>query len=85
MTNGSLMKVVSIAECSPCNTFDLHYGIIGLENQFEWPFYIQGPQNLEIVLSLDKFVLLSLLRMLGNFVCFFSADFFFKNILLRIP
>ena len=37
--NGSLMKVKSIAEC--CNTFDLHYAIIGLENQFwstfEWP------------------------------------------------
>ena len=47
MTNGSLMKVESIAECSPwskvlqnapleavCNTFVLHYGKIGLENQF---------------------------------------------------
>ena len=39
MTNGSLMKVESIAECSPevgafCNTFDLHQVIIGLENQF---------------------------------------------------
>ena len=37
--NGSLMKVKSIAECSPwsnnfCNTFDLHLAIIGLENQF---------------------------------------------------
>ena len=32
MTNGSLMKVKSIAEC--CNTFDLHKAIIGLENQF---------------------------------------------------
>ena len=31
-TNGSLMKVESIAECS--NTFGLHKGIIGLENQF---------------------------------------------------
>ena len=30
MTNGSLMKVGSIAEC---NTFDLHYAMIGLENQ----------------------------------------------------
>ena len=37
MTNGSLMKVKSIAECSPgafCNTFDLHLGVLGLENQF---------------------------------------------------
>ena len=36
MTNGSLMKVKSIAECSLgafCNTFDLHLAIIGLENQ----------------------------------------------------
>ena len=32
--NGSLMKVESIAECSPfCNTFDLHKEIIGLKNQ----------------------------------------------------
>ena len=30
-TIGSLMKVESIAECF-CNTFDLHYAIIGLEN-----------------------------------------------------
>ena len=44
-TNGSLMKVESIAECSLgafCNTFDLHQAIIGLENPlfglpFEWP------------------------------------------------
>ena len=38
-TNGSLMKVESIAECSRafCNTFDLHQAIIGLENLFEWP------------------------------------------------
>ena len=36
MESGSLMKVESIAECSPwsCNTFDLHYVIIGLENHF---------------------------------------------------
>ena len=37
MTNGSLMQVKSIAECSPwsiLHTFDLHYVIIGLENQF---------------------------------------------------
>ena len=32
MTNGSLMKVESIAEF--CNTFDLNYAIIGLEKQF---------------------------------------------------
>ena len=37
MTNGSLMKVKKIADTplgAFCNTFDLHYGIIGLENQF---------------------------------------------------
>ena len=36
-TNGSFMKVKSIAECSSgafCNTFDLHLAIIGHENQF---------------------------------------------------
>ena len=36
-TNGSLMKVESKAECSVgafCNTFDLHLGIIGLENKY---------------------------------------------------
>ena len=32
MTNGSLMKVESIAAFR--NTFDLHQEIIGLENQF---------------------------------------------------
>ena len=37
MTNGSLLKVESIAECSKgafCNTSDLHQATIGLENQF---------------------------------------------------
>ena len=37
MTNGSLMMIESIAECSPwsiLHTFDLHLAIIGLENQF---------------------------------------------------
>ena len=34
MENGSLIKVESIAECSPCNTFDLHQAIIGIEKQF---------------------------------------------------
>ena len=33
MTNGSLMKVESIAEAF-CNTFDLHLTIFCLENQF---------------------------------------------------
>ena len=36
-TNGSLMKVESIAECSLgafCNNFDVHYAVISLENQF---------------------------------------------------
>ena len=43
-TNGSLMKVESIAECSLgafCNTFDLHKAIISIEKPifgllFEW-------------------------------------------------
>ena len=42
--NGSLMKAKGMAECSLvafCNTFDLHYAIIGLETNFgilfEWP------------------------------------------------
>ena len=43
VTNGCLMKVESIAECSFCNTFDLRYAIIGLETNFrsflELPFY----------------------------------------------
>ena len=37
MTNGSLMKVESIADAplgAFCNTFDLHLAMIGLENQF---------------------------------------------------
>ena len=37
MTNGSLVKVKSFAECSPWSnlqTSDLHSAIIGLENQF---------------------------------------------------
>ena len=37
MTNGSLMQVESIAECSPWSIllyFCLHLAIIGLENQF---------------------------------------------------
>ena len=33
MTNGSLMKAESIAECSFCNTFDLYKAIIGIENR----------------------------------------------------
>ena len=38
------MKIESIAECSLgafCNTFDLHYAIIGLENQF-LIFFLSG-------------------------------------------
>ena len=40
MTNGSLMKVKSIAECSPWyifyNTFDLHYRDLVLKNTFRF-------------------------------------------------
>ena len=47
-TNGSLMKVKSIAECSKkafCNSFDLHQAIISLMKPmfgllFEWPLKI---------------------------------------------
>ena len=42
--NGSWMKVESIAECSLgafCNTFNLHKGIIRLENQF-LVFFLSG-------------------------------------------
>ena len=44
MANGSLMKDESIAECSLgafCNTFDLHKGIIGFENQF-FVYFLSG-------------------------------------------
>ena len=56
MRNGSLMKVESIAECSPwciCNTLDLHYRIIGPANQY-WStydfstLYTTLPHNLKI-------------------------------------
>ena len=43
-TNGSLMKVESIAECSKrafCNTFDLHYAVIGRKSQFS-VFFLSG-------------------------------------------
>ena len=43
-TNGSLMKVESIAEYSLrvfCNTFDMHLAIIGLGNKF-LVFYLSG-------------------------------------------
>ena len=55
MTNSSLMKVESFAECSPFfNTFDLHKAIIGLENQFSvflrvavlHRFYCKPPENI---------------------------------------
>ena len=43
MTNGSLMKVEIIVECSFCNTFDLHLAIIVLKTKLwsflEWLFY----------------------------------------------
>ena len=39
------MQVKSIAECSQgafCNTFDLHYAIIGLENTSNFLFFLSG-------------------------------------------
>ena len=56
MTNGSLMKVESIAEGSLgafCNTFDLHYAIIGLENQFLFFFLSGCSRQYFSVLALD--------------------------------
>ena len=53
-TNGSSMKVKSIAECSLgafCNTFDLHEGIIGLENQFLL-FFLSGRLR-QVLLYID--------------------------------
>ena len=41
MTNGSLMKVENITECSSLQTFDLHLAIIGFENQFS-VFFLSG-------------------------------------------
>ena len=45
-TNGHLMHVKSIAECSLeafCNTFDLHYAIIGLEKTNNFlSFFLSG-------------------------------------------
>ena len=44
-TDGSLIQVESIAECSLgafCNTFDLHKVIIGHENQF-WVVFFEWP------------------------------------------
>ena len=43
-TNGSLMEVKSIVECSLgafCNTFDLHLTITSIENQF-LVFFLSG-------------------------------------------
>ena len=40
MTNGSLMKVESIADGAFCNTFDLHYENISLKNNFV--FFLSG-------------------------------------------
>ena len=60
MTNGSLVKVKSIAECSLgafCNTFDLHKVIIGLESQF-FIFILSG--GLKQVLLYTKILLLYL-------------------------
>ena len=44
MKNGCLMKVKSIAECSPWSIlqyFELHQAIIGIENQF-LVFFLSG-------------------------------------------
>ena len=54
-TNGSLMKVESIAECSKrafCNTFDLHSTIIFLENQI-LVFFLSGPLR-QVLLYLSQ-------------------------------
>ena len=55
------MKVESITECSQgafCNTFDLHFAIIGLEKQnnflsfFEWPLKTGSTVYIYIQLNL---------------------------------
>ena len=58
-TNGSLMKVKSIAECSLgafCNTFGLHKAIISLENLFrsflEWLFYTDFTGYMYIMINM---------------------------------
>ena len=50
-TNGSLMKVESISECSPAfyNSFDLHLAIIGLENQFWSSFLVAAKRQVLLV------------------------------------
>ena len=48
MTNGSIMKVKSITECSFgafCNTFDMHYGIIFNTDLLYAYQYFMGAQN----------------------------------------
>ena len=54
MTNGSLMKVENIAKCAFCNTHNLHYAIIGNENQF-LVFFFSG--RLRQVLLFDNAML----------------------------
>ena len=55
MTNDSLMKVETIAFS---NTFDLHKGIIDLENNVssfsEWPFYTNKPISNNVVGATSK-------------------------------
>ena len=55
MTNGSSMKVESIAECSKgsilCNTFDLHYAI-SLENEY-LAFFLSGRLRQVLLYVLD--------------------------------
>ena len=56
MENGSLMKVESIAECSP---FDLHSAIFGIENKFL--FFLSGRSRevlLYITLQASKRIVL---------------------------
>ena len=55
-TNGSLMKVKSIAECSLgafCNSFDLHLAINGLEKQF-LVFFLSGRLRQVLLYSFFK-------------------------------
>ena len=55
-TNGSLMKVKSIAECSLgafCHSFDLHLAINGLENQF-LVFFLSGRLRQVLLYSFFK-------------------------------
>ena len=79
MTNGSLMKVESIAECSFCNTFDLHYAIISLKNGFTLIFGLFESGHftcglLYIALLVNRSMLITLVYFSSNIGCSLTAS-----------